>query len=74
MSKPGFHEDDPVDKSYDRTLLRRLLRYLRPYKLPVLASFLLIVAMAGLDLVGPVPHQGRHRPLHPPGQRGRPRP
>ena len=31
MSKPGFHEDDPVDKSYDRTLLRRLLVYLRPY-------------------------------------------
>ena len=53
MSKPGFHEDDPVDKSYDRTLLRRLLRYLRPYWAPVLASFLLIVIMAGLDLVGP---------------------
>ena len=53
MSKPGFHEDDPVDKSYDRTLLWRLLRYLRPYKLPVLGSFLLIVAMAALDLVGP---------------------
>jgi ATP-binding cassette subfamily B protein len=53
MSKPGFHEDDPVDKSYDRTLLRRLLRYLRPYWAPVLASFLLIVLMAGLDLVGP---------------------
>jgi ATP-binding cassette, subfamily B, multidrug efflux pump len=53
VSKQGFHEDDPVDKSYDRTLLRRLLRYLRPYKLPVLVSFLLIVAMAALDLVGP---------------------
>jgi len=53
VSKPGFHEDDPVDKSYDRTLLRRLLRYLRPYWAPVLASFLLIVIMAGLDLVGP---------------------
>ena len=53
MSKAGFHEDDPVDKSYDRTLLRRLLVYLRPYWAPVLASFLLIVAMAGLDLVGP---------------------
>ncbi len=53
MSKPAFHEDDPVDKSYDRTLLRRLLRYLRPYWAPVLASFLLIVGMAALDLVGP---------------------
>jgi ATP-binding cassette subfamily B multidrug efflux pump len=53
VTRPAFHEDDPVDKSYDRTLLRRLLRYLKPYKLPVLASFLLIVVMAGLDLVGP---------------------
>jgi len=49
----AFHEDDPVDKSYDRTLLRRLLAYLRGYKLPVAVSFLLIVIMAGLDLVGP---------------------
>ena len=53
MSSPAFHEEDPVAKSYDRTLLRRLLGYLRPYKLPVLVSFLLIVIMAGLDLVGP---------------------
>jgi ATP-binding cassette, subfamily B, multidrug efflux pump len=53
VSEAGFHEDDPVAKSYDRTLLRRLLRYLRPYWLPVLVSFLLIIVMAGLDLVGP---------------------
>lgn len=53
MSTPAFHEEDPVAKSYDRTLLRRLLVYLRPYKAPVLASFLLIIVMAGLDLVGP---------------------
>ena len=53
MSTPAFHEEDPVAKSYDRTLLRRLLVYLRPYKLPVLVSFLLIIVMAGLDLVGP---------------------
>jgi ABC-type multidrug transport system fused ATPase/permease subunit len=40
-------------KSYDRTLLLRLLTYLRPYKAAVAASFLLIVVMAGLDLAGP---------------------
>lgn len=49
----SFHEDDPVAKSYDRQLLVRLLKYLRPYKVPVVVSFLLIVVMAGLDLVGP---------------------
>jgi ATP-binding cassette, subfamily B, multidrug efflux pump len=46
-------EEDLVAKSYDRTLLRRLLTYLRPYKSAVAVSFLLIVVMAGLDLVGP---------------------
>ncbi len=51
MSGPA--EDDPVDQTYDRTLLWRLLRYLRPYRLPVFAAFLLIVVMAALDLTGP---------------------
>jgi ATP-binding cassette subfamily B protein len=46
-------EDDPLEKSYDSKLLLRLLTYLRPYVWPVLLSFVLIIAMAGLDLVGP---------------------
>ena len=49
----GFQEDDPTAKAYDSKLLLRLLRYLRPYKGAVAASFVLIVLMAGLDLVGP---------------------
>ena len=52
MSTAAFTED-LVAKSYDRTLLRRLLTYLRPYKTAVAVSFLLIVVMAALDLVGP---------------------
>jgi len=51
VTAPG--EDDPVDQTYDRTLLWRLLTYLRPYKLPIFVSFLLIVLMAALDLTGP---------------------
>jgi ATP-binding cassette subfamily B multidrug efflux pump len=53
MSAAGFHEDDAIARSYDRTLLLRLLTYLRPYKGAVAVSFLLIVLMAGLDLAGP---------------------
>jgi ATP-binding cassette subfamily B multidrug efflux pump len=49
----GFHDEDPIARQYDRRLLVRLLRYLRPYKAAVGVSFLLIVVMAGLDLVGP---------------------
>jgi ATP-binding cassette subfamily B protein len=49
----GFQEDELVAKSYDSRLLLRLLGYLRPYKAAVFASFVLIVTMAGLDLIGP---------------------
>ncbi len=45
--------DDLTEKSYDSTLLLRLLTYLRPYVGAVCVSFVLIVLMAGLDLVGP---------------------
>jgi ATP-binding cassette, subfamily B, multidrug efflux pump len=47
-------DDDPVaPQTYDWKLFVRLLAYLRPYKKEVAAAFLLILAMAGLDLVGP---------------------
>ncbi len=49
----SFHEEDALARQYDRSLLVRLLSYLRPYKAAVAASFLLIVVMAALDLVGP---------------------
>src|SRR3989454_2997121 len=52
VSTAAFNED-LVAKSYDGTLLRRLLTYLRPYEAAVAVSFLLIVVMAALDLVGP---------------------
>ena len=47
-------EDDPVaPPSHDWRLLRRLLGYLRPHRAAVGAAFALIVAQAGIDLVGP---------------------
>jgi ATP-binding cassette subfamily B protein len=50
----SYHEDDPIaTKSYDWKLFLRLLAYLRPHLGAVVAAFALIVAMAGLDLVGP---------------------
>jgi ATP-binding cassette, subfamily B, multidrug efflux pump len=52
-STPAAPDDDPIDRSYDRALLRRLLVYLRPHGLAVGSAFVLIVAMAGLDLVPP---------------------
>ena len=53
MSTPQPDDDPVAPKSYDWTLLRRLLRYLRPHAASVAAAFALIVAMSGLDLVAP---------------------
>jgi ATP-binding cassette, subfamily B, multidrug efflux pump len=46
-------DDAPAPGSYDWRLLRRLLGYLRPHRAAVGAAFVLIVAQAGVDLVGP---------------------
>ncbi len=47
-------DDDPLaPPGYDWRLLRRLLGYLRPHRASVGAALALIVAQAGIDLVGP---------------------
>ncbi len=46
-------DDALAPQSYDWRLLRRLLGYLRPHLAAVAAAFALIVAQAGVDLVGP---------------------
>jgi ATP-binding cassette subfamily B multidrug efflux pump len=52
LSAPS--DDDAIaPQSYDLRLLRRLLGYLRPHTGAVGAAFVLIVAQAGIDLVGP---------------------
>jgi ATP-binding cassette subfamily B multidrug efflux pump len=53
MSESDKLEEDPVGKAYDSRLLRRLLRYLGPYRGAVALAFVLILAMAGLDLLPP---------------------
>jgi ATP-binding cassette subfamily B multidrug efflux pump len=45
--------DDAFDRSYDSALLRRLLTYLRPYRGLTALAVLLLLAGAGLALVGP---------------------
>jgi ATP-binding cassette subfamily B protein len=47
-------DDDPTPPaSYDWKLALRLLGYVRPHLFSVASAFVLIVLMAGLDLVGP---------------------
>jgi len=53
-SKPQQqHEEDAVGKAYDHRLMRRLLTYLRPYKLVFFLSLAAIAVKAVLDVLGP---------------------
>ena len=49
----SFHEEDAIGKAYDSRLMRRLLRYLRPYWPWVLGALVAIVVHSALQLVQP---------------------
>jgi ATP-binding cassette subfamily B multidrug efflux pump len=51
--KPQQPDDDVVGKAYDSRLMRRLLTYLRPYKLQASISLVAILLKAGADVLGP---------------------
>ncbi len=50
---PDAPADDVLGKAYDGRLMRRLLTYLRPYKLQTAASAASIIVKAGSDVIGP---------------------
>ena len=56
MSSPvtEYHEEDALGKAYDARLMRRLLRYVRPYGWLVLSSLTLLAIEGVLQLVGPL--------------------
>ncbi|HEX3435338.1 MAG TPA: ABC transporter transmembrane domain-containing protein, partial [Pseudacidobacterium sp.] len=46
-------DEDVVGKAYDSRLMRRLIRYLYPYKWAALTSLVAVLFKAGLDVLGP---------------------
>jgi ATP-binding cassette, subfamily B, multidrug efflux pump len=48
-----IQEEEALGKAYDARLMRRLLRYLAPYKWKVALAILLLVSAAALQIVGP---------------------
>ncbi len=48
----SHHEEEVLGKAYDSRLMRRLLRYLKPYKAYAATAFVLTVASAPLVLAG----------------------
>ncbi|HTZ90439.1 MAG TPA: ABC transporter ATP-binding protein [Alloacidobacterium sp.] len=51
--KPSQQEEDIVGKAYDGRLMRRLVRYLYPYKLAAFVSLAAILIKAASDVLGP---------------------
>jgi ATP-binding cassette subfamily B protein len=47
------HEEEALGKAYDARLMRRLLRYLRPYRMRVVIAVLVLLVGAMVELVGP---------------------
>jgi ATP-binding cassette subfamily B multidrug efflux pump len=52
-AKKSAQDDEVVGKVYDGRLMRRLLTYLRPYKLQTTLSAFSIIFKAGSDVMGP---------------------
>jgi ATP-binding cassette subfamily B multidrug efflux pump len=48
------HDDDVTGKAYDSRLMRRLLTYLRPYKLQVAISAVATILKSATDSTGPL--------------------
>ncbi|MEO8295512.1 MAG: ABC transporter ATP-binding protein [Gemmatimonadota bacterium] len=49
-----MQHEEPLESGYDSALLRRLVRYLRPYRWYALGAVLLLLTTAALSLVGPL--------------------
>jgi ATP-binding cassette subfamily B protein len=52
-TSPHAAEEEALGKAYDSRLMKRLLGYLAPYKLRVVAAIFLLVSASGMEIVGP---------------------
>lgn len=50
----AYHEEEVLGKAYDSKLMRRLMTYLRPYKVRVFWSTALLLIVTALQLAGPI--------------------
>ena len=49
-----FHVEEVIDRPFSKALAGRLLHYLKPYRLLVASSIILILVNTGLSLIGPL--------------------
>lgn len=49
-----YHDEEVLGKAYDARLMRRLLTYLRPYRMKVAVSVVMLLIVTALQLSGPI--------------------
>jgi ATP-binding cassette subfamily B protein len=54
MAHASIHEEEALGKAYDARLMRRLLRYVRPYRPLVAGALVLLFVEGALQLAGPL--------------------
>jgi ATP-binding cassette subfamily B protein len=54
MSTNSYHDEEVLGKAYDARLMRRLLTYVRPYRLSLAVSVILLIGGSALQLLLPV--------------------
>ena len=59
-----FREEEKLGKLYDTRLTRRVMKYLRPYKLLVAVAVAMSLAVTGAEVLGPLSIRARRGPLH----------
>ena len=50
----SIHEEEVLGKAYDARLMRRLLQYVRPYRLRVAGAVAVLIAGSAIELIGPL--------------------
>jgi len=50
---PDYHDEEEIEKAYDSRLMKRLLTYLKPYRMAVVGAIGLLLVVAGLRQAGP---------------------
>jgi ATP-binding cassette subfamily B protein len=53
VTSPAIHEEEALGQAYDARLMKRLLRYLRPYRWKVALAIALLAAASAVEVVGP---------------------
>ena len=54
MARNKYNVDEELEVGFNLEYLKRLLKYMKPYKTKILTSILLMLLSSSISLIGPV--------------------